>query len=152
MLPATAARANQRHEIGRILDVPQRPHELMRWRLRLYCGHVVETQSHFTHRTLESAVALSISCPRCGLDPATIVDGEAIGLVEPAAGASTGVRVVRPRRATGSPKPTRAPLEEKVKELRRRSSGFADPRRGGWDELPACPFWGYCRPSRSCEG
>jgi hypothetical protein len=44
----------QHEEIGRILGVPKQPHELMRWRLRLYCGHVVEKRSHFRHTTLTS--------------------------------------------------------------------------------------------------
>lgn len=54
----------------------------MRWRLRLYCGHVVEKTSHYTHKTLHSAFTGETRCPECELDPATVVDGEAIGLTE----------------------------------------------------------------------
>ena len=44
----------------------------------------MEKRSHFTDTTLHSAFTGSTSCDHCGLDPATIVDGEAIGLVEEA--------------------------------------------------------------------
>ena len=89
----------------------------MRWRLRLYCGHVVEKRSHFRNTTLHSAFMASTSCDQCGLYPATIVDGEAIGLVEEAPDAAEGARVAPTRRSTGPRKPTRAELETKVREL-----------------------------------
>jgi hypothetical protein len=107
----------QREEIGRILGAPKQPHELMQWRLRLYCGHVVEKRSHFTHTTLHSAFTGSTSCDQCGLDPATIVDGNAVGLVKEAPGATTAMRAAPPGRSTGVRKPTRAELETKVREL-----------------------------------
>lgn len=87
--------------VRRILDTPRQPHELMRWRLRLYCGHIVERSAHASHRTLHAAFTGGAACPECGLDPATIVDGEAIGLVEePPVKAKTVVRAPS--------KPTRA--------------------------------------------
>jgi hypothetical protein len=55
-------------------------HELMRWRLRRYCGHVIERTPSYTHKTLHAALAGSISCAHSGHDPATIIDGEVIGL------------------------------------------------------------------------
>lgn len=39
--------------LGRHRPIP--PHGLMRWRVRLYCGHVVEKRSHFKNTTLHSA-------------------------------------------------------------------------------------------------
>jgi hypothetical protein len=104
-------------EIARILGAPKPPHELMRWRLRLYCGHVVEKRSHFTHTTLHSAFTGSTSRDQCGLDPATIVDGEAIGLVERAPGTPNNARAAPTRRRTALRKPTRTELETKVREL-----------------------------------
>lgn len=71
---------SQRETIARLLGRPTPPNELMRWKLRLYCGHVIERTAHYTHKTLHAAFAGSTSCPECGLDPATIIDGEAIGL------------------------------------------------------------------------
>lgn len=104
-------------EIARILGAPKPPHELVRWRLRLYCGHVVEKRSHFTHTTLHSAFTASTLCDQCGLDPATIVDGEAIGLVEEPPGAPKGMHAAPTRRSTAPRKPTRAELEAKVRKL-----------------------------------
>jgi hypothetical protein len=107
----------RREEIGRILGVPKQPHELMRWRLRLYCGHVVGKRSHFTHTTLHSAFTGSTSCDQCGLDPATIVDGEAVGLVEEPPGATKGISAAPTGRSTRTPKPGRAELETKIRDL-----------------------------------
>ena len=61
-------------------DILLRPRtELMRWRLRLFCGHVVEATAHYSHKRYPSD---SIECPDCGLDPATVVAAEAIGRVD----------------------------------------------------------------------
>jgi hypothetical protein len=51
----------------------------------------VENRSHFKNTTLHSAFTASSPCDQCGLDPATIVDGEAIGLVEAPPTATKGV-------------------------------------------------------------
>ncbi|MFC5180774.1 hypothetical protein [Actinomadura harenae] len=107
----------QIEKIGRILGPPKQSHELMRWRLRLYCGHMVEKQAHYTHKTLHSAFTVSTPCPECGLDPATIVDAEAIGLVEEPPGAAKPARDASPRRTIRARKPTRAELGAKVREL-----------------------------------
>ncbi|GAA0358184.1 hypothetical protein GCM10010151_54840 [Actinoallomurus spadix] len=115
--PSPPLSPRQIEDLGRILGAPKQPHELMRWRLRLYCGHVVEKRSHYTHKTLHSAFTGSTSCPECGLDPATIVDGEAIGLVEEPPGVAKRVPAESPHRPAGTRKPTRAELEAKVREL-----------------------------------
>lgn len=82
VLPAaadvTVAEGNDR-SAARLLGRPTPPNELMRWKLRLYCGHVIERAAHYTHKTLHAAFAGSTS-PECGLDPATIIDGVAVGL------------------------------------------------------------------------
>ncbi|PFG69061.1 hypothetical protein B0O41_3912 [Propionibacteriaceae bacterium ES.041] len=105
---------SQRDEIARLLGRPTPPQELMRWRLRLYCGHVVERTAHYTHKTLHAAFMSARACPECGLDPATIVDGEAIGLQ--AAAPVAGPSGASPKtKRTG--KPTKAELEARVLEL-----------------------------------
>lgn len=76
----------------------------------MFCGHVVEGQAHFTHRTLHAAFSGSVACPICGLDPATIVDGVAVGL----AGEPPESRVDLPSPRS---KPTRAELEMKIGAL-----------------------------------
>jgi hypothetical protein len=76
----------------------------------MYCGHIVERSAHASHRTLHAAFTGGAACPECGLDPATIVDGEAIGLVEePPVKAKTMVRAPS--------KPTRAQREARIREL-----------------------------------
>lgn len=101
----------QIEHLRRILGRPKQPHELMRWRLRLYCGHVVERQAHYTHKTLHAAFTGSLACPECGLYPATIIDGEATGLAGEPHDAPKPARTPVPR------KPTRAELQARVREL-----------------------------------
>jgi hypothetical protein len=58
----------------------------MRWRIRLYCSHIVETTAHRTHTTISSALGGSRTCPTCGLDPSTVVCAVPLGLMtDPAA-------------------------------------------------------------------
>ena len=83
----------------------------MRWRLRPYCGHIIERSAHYTHKTLHGAFTGLRSCPDCGLDSAIIIDGEAIGLVEQPPGP------LQPAVPTPPRKPTRAQLEAKIAEL-----------------------------------
>lgn len=89
---------------------PKPPHELMNWRLRLYCGHTVECSRHCSHKTVHSAFTGSVKCTECGRDPATIIDARAVGLVaqppEPMALPPTPPR-----------KPPRAALERRIQEL-----------------------------------
>lgn len=84
-------------------------------RLRLNCGHVVERTSHSTHKTLHNAFTGSVSCPECGPDPVTVVDGKAIGLVaESPAVREAGGSAPAPAKTR---KPTKADLAIKVAEL-----------------------------------
>lgn len=53
--------------------------DLMTWRLRLICGHVVERTAHAAHTTIAGAFGGSVySCPECGLSPSVIVAGRAL--------------------------------------------------------------------------
>jgi hypothetical protein len=112
--PPPPTSPSQREAIAGLLSRSTPPYELMRWRLRLYCGHVTERRAHYTYKAVEAAFSGSIACPECGLNPATIVDGEAIGLeaARPSAPRSGGART-RP----SSRKPTRADLEARVRKL-----------------------------------
>lgn len=101
--------AGQCEQIGRILSTAPRA-EQMTWRLRLFCGHTVVRSAHASHRTIHGAFMGGVSCPECGLDPATIIDGEAIGLVESSPLAVTA-------KSVRSGKPTKAELEARVREL-----------------------------------
>lgn len=53
----------------------------MRWRLRRYCGDVVEEAADEKHHDPDEAFKHSDRCPACGRRPSLIVDAEPIGLV-----------------------------------------------------------------------
>lgn len=67
----------QRDKIALILGVRTPDHELMRWRLRLCCGHIVEITQHQDHQQPSG----SRICPECGLAPAAVVAYEPLGRV-----------------------------------------------------------------------
>lgn len=73
----------QYRTLARIMQTARnRPRsELMRWRLRLFCGHIVERTAHHTHKTIHAAFTTR-ACEVCGLEPATIVAAEALGRAE----------------------------------------------------------------------
>ncbi|GGT10105.1 hypothetical protein [Streptomyces chromofuscus] len=86
-------------------------HEIMRWRVRLYCGHIIETQAHYTYTDPLSAGSYGRRCSECGEDRQTIVAFEPIGLRgEPP-------EPTEPKRSSPPKKPTRADLERRVKTL-----------------------------------
>jgi hypothetical protein len=92
----------------RALMTPAAAHELMVWRLRLYCGHTVERTAHRSHLTVHAAFGGSVRCTECGCDPATVIDARAIGLV---------AAPTHPEPAPAVRKPTRAELERRIEEL-----------------------------------
>lgn len=57
--------------------------ELVEWRLRLFCGHVVTQRSHHTNTAVHMAFTGTVACSECGLDPATIVAAEALRRLDP---------------------------------------------------------------------
>lgn len=64
-----------------LLGPPTPPWELQRWRLRLYCGHVVEATRIRQSPRPDGGVCDKARCPECGLDPAVIVAFEPLGPV-----------------------------------------------------------------------
>lgn len=98
--------------VAQLLLHPTPPESLMRWRVRLYCGHITETTRHVEMRSPTDAGSSCMTCPECGKDPSAIAAYEPLG------------RVREPDRAPGttpkfqrSPKQTRAQLEARVAEL-----------------------------------
>jgi len=64
--------------------IAQQPRSnLMRWRLRLYCGHVIERTAHRENKYVHDAFGGECPCPTCGLNPSIIIAGTALGLAEP---------------------------------------------------------------------
>ncbi|MFD9422986.1 MULTISPECIES: hypothetical protein [unclassified Streptomyces] len=113
--PAKAKRRRQAFEnVAKLMQsFKKADHEIMRWRVRLYCGHIIETEAHFTYTDPLSAGAYGRRCSESGEDRHTIVAFEPIGLRgEPP----------EPTESTPPPppkKPTRADLERRVKTLER---------------------------------
>src|SRR5687768_7583591 len=57
------------HRVAVLLSHQTPPSELVEWRLRLFCGHIVLRTAHHTHTTVHAAFMGGISCKDCGLDP-----------------------------------------------------------------------------------
>lgn len=89
-----------------LFGTPTPRRDLMRWRVRLYCGHVVEWTAHRTHMTISSALSVGRACPTCGLDPATIVAAVPLGLMSDPA----------------DPRPDPARLEAELASVSRRAA------------------------------
>ena len=86
-------------------------HEIMRWRVRLYCGHTMEMEAHYTYADPLSVGSYGRRCSECGRDRQTIVAFKPIGL-----------RDESPEKAGPPPppppqKPSQADLEQRVKTL-----------------------------------
>jgi hypothetical protein len=79
--------ASQTHDYG-----------LMRWRVRLYCGHIVETRRHCTIDAPTRHGSSSMPCRECGMDPAQIVAYEPLGMA------------AKPPWATAPRRPHQAPV------------------------------------------
>ncbi|MFE3644253.1 hypothetical protein ACFXOM_25175 [Streptomyces sp. NPDC059169] len=137
--PAMAERRRQAFEnVAKLMQsFKKADHEIMRWRVRLYCGHIIETEAHYTYTDPIDAGGSSKQCPECGGARQTIVAFEPIGL-----------RGKPPEPTVPTPppppkKPTRAELERRVKTLekeneRLRASSVAEgPDRSHWADSPA---------------
>jgi hypothetical protein len=86
---ATAARPLPRpspeaiHAVAAILraHTAHPPPELMRWRLRLICGHLVEAGAHPDHHDLHAAFTGHRDCQECGQPDRVVVAAAAVGLM-----------------------------------------------------------------------
>ncbi|WP_119203697.1 MULTISPECIES: hypothetical protein [unclassified Streptomyces] len=93
------------------------PWEYMRWRVRLYCGHIQEVKG-LRRESRPDGRATDVCCSECGKSPAVIVAFEVIGPVaEPPAAPQ-----VMPRNTASRPVPadrrTKAELEAENATLR----------------------------------
>lgn len=114
--PARAERRRQAFEnVAKLMQsFKKQDHEIMRWRVRLYCGHIIETAAHYTYTDPIDAGAYSKRCAECGKDRLTIVAYEPMGLrAEP----PETTEPTEPSPPPPPKKPTRAELERRVKAL-----------------------------------
>lgn len=89
-------------------------HEIMRWRVRLYCGHITETRRQREVATPTTHSPYSMRCPECEKDPSMIVAYEPIGL---AAEPPPPPPKAAPPPPPPTRKPTRAQLERRIAAL-----------------------------------
>lgn len=119
--PAPMSRG-QLEALGKLVGKKTPDHDLMRWQVRLYCGHKVERVAHRSHKTVHSALGVGRACPTCGLDPAVPVDARALGLIAPRAEAP-----VVTKRTASQPKPgTKAHLAAELAEERRKTAALEE--------------------------
>lgn len=66
--PAMAERRRQAFaEVAKLMEsFKKQDHEIMRWRVRLYCGHIIETAAHYTYTNPIDAGAYSKRCLSAG--------------------------------------------------------------------------------------
>ncbi len=97
--------------------------EIMRWRVRLYCGHIAETRRHHTVTEPRMHGSSSMRCPECGVDPALIVAYEPIGLLAEPPPANHALPL-QPKRFSRTQLEQRvAELEAEVRRLKSEDSG-----------------------------
>jgi hypothetical protein len=110
--------AQIRHVWQTFLSTPTPARELMRWRVRLYCGHIVETRRHYTFAKPTEAGSSSMRCPDCDRGPASIVAFEPVGLVEP--------QNVPAAAAPQARRPSRVELERRIRDLEAQLAAAGD--------------------------
>ncbi|MFF3630311.1 hypothetical protein [Streptomyces sp. NPDC002164] len=111
--PASAERGRQAFEnVAKLMQsFKKADHEIMRWRVRLYCGHIMEMETHYTYTDPLSAGSYGRRCSECGGDRQTIVAFEPIGLRGSLPKAAEHLPPPPPKN------PTRPDLEQRVKSL-----------------------------------
>lgn len=120
-----------------LLSQPTLDWQIMRWHVRLFCGHIVEARRHYEMERPTDHGCSSEHCSECGMDPAVIVAYEPLGL---AAEPATAPAAPRPRARSSWSK---AELQAENARLRRSSDAYAlgslkpasrpDPDRAGTD-------------------
>ncbi|MDP8931387.1 MAG: hypothetical protein M3O70_23160 [Actinomycetota bacterium] len=109
-------------KVAALMSVRTPPSHLMRWRLRLYCGHVTTQTAHASHKSVHAAFGMGRRCEECGRDPSAIVAARAIGLVGESASSDLRATMAEPaerkriERRIGK-------LESELAQLRRRLDG-----------------------------
>ncbi|MFG2476592.1 hypothetical protein [Streptomyces fagopyri] len=56
-----------------LLGPPSRPSEFVRWRVRLYCGHMHEVRRSRSQERPDGGITDHERCTECGLDPSVIL-------------------------------------------------------------------------------
>lgn len=72
-------------KVATLLLQPTPDSQITHWRLRLFCGHIIQARRHYTMTRPTDHGCGSQRCPECGMDPAAIVAYEPLGLAVPTA-------------------------------------------------------------------
>lgn len=115
-----------------LLGPPTPAWELQRWRLRLYCGHVIEATRLQKSPRPDGGHGDKERCPECGLDPAVIVAFEPL---EPVAAPPPDKRSRMPSHSTRKPPGVRRSKAELVVENEALRAELDAPARSGRDRL-----------------
>ena len=110
-------------KLRQLFSVPTPDHELMTWRLRLYCGHVIEATANIDNKRFGSPGIGGHRCSECGLENQTTVASNALGTVADLAEKSKGKRTKPAKAVPRSDEQRIAELEAELAELKRK-----DPR------------------------
>ncbi|WP_139140973.1 hypothetical protein [Streptomyces oceani] len=119
--PFSEEQAERLREMFR-LDEPRQPWRYMRWRVRLYCGHVVEVERPRAWERPDGQTSDHEQCTECGKEPAIIVAFEPIAPVgEPPGEEKRSPTPVRPRtrRTNADLEAENTKLRTEVERLRR---------------------------------
>ena len=115
-LPAEAL-----EKVAMLLSQPTPDWQILRWRVRLFCGHIVEARRHYEMKRPTDHGCSSERCPECGMDPAAIVAYEPLGLAtEPVAAPATPWPRARSSWSRAELQAENARLREELRRLRAR--------------------------------
>lgn len=117
---AEGRRRASKRALDMLLSHKTPEHEIMRWRVRLYCGHVVETRRHRENSNPTLHGSSSERCPECGRNPSVIVAFEPVGLAGEPSSASKTASAPAPKKLT------RAQLERRVAALEKENQRLRD--------------------------
>jgi hypothetical protein len=95
--------------------------QIMRWCMRLFCGHIIQARRHYTMTRPTDHGSSSQRCPECGMDPAAIVAYEPLGLAaEPTAAPAAPRSRARSSVSKAELQEENARLREELRRLRAR--------------------------------
>jgi hypothetical protein len=115
--PSDEALANTQALLQRLEEHP--PLELMHWRLRLFCGHIVDLAAHPEHKTVQAAFTSARDCPECGAVSQVIVAALPLGIrANPRARVTRPIPAPRAKSEIEQLREENARLREEVARLR----------------------------------
>ena len=115
--PSYAALVHTEALLRRLQEYP--PPELMHWRLRLFCGHMVDLAAHPEHKTIQAAFTSARDCPECGAVSQVIVAALPLGIrANPRAKATRPIPTPRVKSEVEQLREENARLREDLARLR----------------------------------